>query len=645
MFVANLGVSKKLLFAFAVTVSVVIAMSVAISLATRQQGVLERFNSDSDSAQYELAQARAEIYRASSDVRGYVLAPEAGSKPDLDATFTRFADSMKQARQYAAREPSLAPRYDALEAAANAWRKDAGEALLGAVGTTGGAQAAAEIIKSGTPAARLTAMAQAADEAIKATNEWSAGDTQKQVAGLQRVNLILLVGSAVTVAIAAAMGWILTRSLAAPVVGMTSAMRKLAAGDHAVAVPSLGRKDEIGQMAGAVQTFKDAAIEKTRLEADAESQRRQVEAERAANEAARAEAARQQQAVVDSLAQGLERLSEGDLVYRLNNRFAEDYEKLRADFNAAMTKLQDALSTVAGNTTGIRAGSGEIAKAADNLSQRTEQQAASLEETAAALDQITATVGRTAEGAGRARKLVEAARHQAEQSGEIVRQAVDAMTGIEQSSHQVNQIIGVIDEIAFQTNLLALNAGVEAARAGEAGKGFAVVASEVRALAQRSAEAAKEIKRLIATSSQEVGAGVELVGRTREALEAIVAQVGEISGIVSDIAASAQEQASGLAQVNTAVNQMDQTTQQNAAMVEESTAASRSLAQEAEELARLMRAFKVGGSERAAQSAPAAPAPAASPVRSLRQRATAALRTLGAGGAAAKPSADGWEEF
>jgi methyl-accepting chemotaxis protein len=216
------------------------------------------------------------------------------------------------------------------------------------------------------------------------------------------------------------------------------------------------------------------------------------------------------------------------------------------------------------------------------------------------------------------------------------------MAGIEQSSHQIGQIIGVIDEIAFQTNLLALNAGVEAARAGDAGKGFAVVASEVRALAQRSADAAKEIKTLISTSSQQVEAGVKLVGHTGTALQRIVTQVSEINGIVAEIAASAHEQATALHQVNTAVNQMDQVTQQNAAMVEQATAASHSLSQESEELARLVGRFQVGQDG----SGAAARAPSRKPARIA---TVTALKTTGHGGAtprrAASPTSESWEEF
>ena len=257
-------------------------------------------------------------------------------------------------------------------------------------------------------------------------------------------------------------------------------------------------------------------------------------------------------------------------------------------------KLQQVMVSVAANTQAIRSGTREISVAADDLSRRTEQQAASLEETAAALGEITATVRKTAEGATHARQVVSTAKHDAEKGSDVVRQAMTAMSGIEKSSQRIGQIIGVIDEIAFQADLLALNAGVEAARAGDAGRGFAVVASEVRALAQRSAEAAKEIEAFISASTGQVEQGVDLVAETGKALERIFTQVAEIDTIVSQIATSAQDQAVGLQEVNTAVSQMDQVTQQNAAMVEESTTASHTLSHETEELTRILGRFQVG---------------------------------------------------
>ncbi len=306
--------------------------------------------------------------------------------------------------------------------------------------------------------------------------------------------------------------------------------------------------------------------------------------------------------VASTVGAGLAALAEGDLTHRLPETMPAEYGKLREDFNGAVAQLQEALRLVASNVSGMHAGAGEISRAADDLSRRSEQQAATLEETAAALDEVTATVSRTADGATQANAAVAAARSDAEQSGVVVHEAVTAMTGIEGSAREIAQIIGVIDEIAFQTNLLALNAGVEAARAGDAGKGFAVVASEVRALAQRSAEAAKEIKALITTSSQQVEQGVDLVGRAGEALQRIVGQVTEINGLVGEIAASAREQSTALAEVNTAMNQMDQMTQQNAAMVEQSTAASHTLAQEAAELSSLIARFRIGEEDQAARA-------------------------------------------
>jgi methyl-accepting chemotaxis protein len=265
------------------------------------------------------------------------------------------------------------------------------------------------------------------------------------------------------------------------------------------------------------------------------------------------------------------------LLHTIPTQFTPALEPLRRDFNTVVDRLHASLSGIANNAMTISSGAEEVATASDDLSKRTEQQAANLEETAAALEEITATVRKTAEGTKNARQLVESTRLNAERSGAVVTEAIKAMDGIETSSKQVTQIIGVIDEIAFQTNLLALNAGVEAARAGDAGRGFAVVASEVRALAQRSAEAAKEIKSLIAASTEQVSVGVRLVSQTGRSLSEIAKEVKEIAQVVTEIAASAQEQSTGLEEVNTAVSQMDQITQQNAAMVEESTAASHSL--------------------------------------------------------------------
>lgn len=297
---------------------------------------------------------------------------------------------------------------------------------------------------------------------------------------------------------------------------------------------------------------------------------------------------------VTEIGDALSHLAQGDLEKELQEPFIPELDKLRTDFNEAIDTLRKTMRRVNRNTSAIRSGTDEIRAASDDLSKRTEQQAASLEETAAALNEITNTVRKTAEGSNRARHVVHAAKNEAEQSDEVVRQAVDAMNSIEKSSGQISQIIGVIDEIAFQTNLLALNAGVEAARAGEAGRGFAVVASEVRALAQRSAQAAKEIKTLISTSAEEVERGAERVGEAGKVLRRIVAKVAEINEVIVEITASAQEQSASLEQVNTAVTQMDQATQQNAAMVEQSTAATHALSRETAELAQMIAQFHVG---------------------------------------------------
>jgi methyl-accepting chemotaxis protein len=405
--------------------------------------------------------------------------------------------------------------------------------------------------------------------------------------------IMLAVGIAAVVIGLGASAMVAYGGIIFPLRRVMASMARVSAGDHASPIEGLERQDEIGDVAKAVSVIREAAIERTRLESEATEQRAARERERERADAERRQNEAEQMAVVGTLADSLAKIARGDLSERIDAEFTGRFQQIKTDFNAAITKLEDTIHRVVASAGAITSGSREIATASDDLSRRNEQQAASLEETAAALGEITTTVGKTAEGTKHARAVVAEARDDAEKSGDIVRHAVDAMGRIEKSSKEISQIIGVIDEIAFQTNLLALNAGVEAARAGEAGRGFAVVASEVRALAQRSTDAAKDIKMLITSSNSEVGNGVKLVAETGESLTRIVVKVSEINSIVGDIAARAEDQATGLQQINTAIDQMDQVTQQNAAMAEEATAASRSLLQETRQLSGLLSEFQI----------------------------------------------------
>jgi methyl-accepting chemotaxis protein len=454
--------------------------------------------------------------------------------------------------------------------------------------------------------------------------------------------------NAINVSVAGAVGvflmglFLLVKSkVTQPIVSVASYMTDLTRRPVSESPPFRGRGDEIGLMSSALEYLKSAIESLRAAEVETEAQKAKA-AERLKDKEAGAKwYVENRDFFFKEYATAMQRLSCGDLEVRLEKPFIKDYENLREMFNTAMERLHSAMKGIISTCGAIDNSTHEISSAVENLSRRNESQAATLAETAAAVDQITQTVKKTADSAIEAREVVNVATEDALKGEKIVSGAVAAMDGIKQSSKKIGQIVGLIDEIAFQTNLLALNAGVEAARAGEAGKGFAVVATEVRGLAQRSAEAAKEIKALISESDSKVQDGVGLVTDSGVSLRSIVEKVAKITTVVSDIAASAQAQSNGLREINLAVQDIDRVTQENAAMAEETNAASRSLANDSASLASLTEKFKIG--EVRSGGLLAVRANAGPAVRPLIKQ----VRNIRSGSAVPKeaPADDDWREF
>ncbi len=387
--------------------------------------------------------------------------------------------------------------------------------------------------------------------------------------------------------------FISSRFITIPIVKLRDRMIALAEGETSADIPSVQRRDELGNMARAVSVFRINAVERQRLEQEGEATRLSVEEGRRVQLERDTANASSTDFAVKTLGFALRRLADGDLLHRIETTFRHDLDALRFDYNTSVEKLLAALNCVSENARRIDHSCGEISSAADALASRAERQAASLEETASAIAQLTVTIKDSAGRASDAKTLVAQARSEAIASGDVVRSAIEAMRTIEKSSQEITSIIVVIDEIAFQTNLLALNAGVEASRAGEAGRGFAVVAQEVRELAQRSASAAREIKELISSSATQVAKGVVLVGETGTTLNRIISGVAEIDVHVGAIAASAQEQSSTLHSINELVASIDHETQKNASIAEETAAAGAQLALDVEALTNLLTQFKI----------------------------------------------------
>ena len=436
-------------------------------------------------------------------------------------------------------------------------------------------------------------IASAGEQLRRGLND-EASDVQRRAGRLADVLMASAIGVGVaSLVIGGTLGFFITRSIRRPLARLGDAMARLAEGDLEAEIPGLGQRNELGDMARRVEMFKTAAVEKLRVETEAGVERRRSEAERASASERIAGAAEVRAEAMRVIGQGLHDLASGDLTVRLSAEARDRHGQVVVDFNQSVERLEDTMRALVAAARVIEDGMHEIEHASSELSGSAGQQAADLKATALDLDGITATVIKSTEGLRYAREVAATANRDAAQGATVVAKAVTAMQGISKSSAEVGRIIGVIDEIAFQTNLLALNAGVEAARAGDAGRGFAVVAAEVRALAQRSADAAREIKTLITGSSTQVTSGVALVGETGRTLERILAGVADINRIVAEIAGGAQEQASGLERVNGAINQMDQSTQSYAAMASQTSAATRRLHEASQDLAQQIRQFRL----------------------------------------------------
>ena len=570
-FFDNLTMVRKL----ALCLGIILALSLTTNFViyTKKNQVRETTNINEHT--YKVIMASNKLVEAminqETGLRGYLLTANRDFLAPYDQGALDFDRAMKEARQLTGDNPGQQLRLTDVGALAKRWRDEVARPNI-ALMTVPATQAEARVSAAkGLGKALMDRLRAQAGAVIATENRLLAERQASQEAAFVMISRAIFGGMLISLLLAVAILILLVRQIARPVNAVTDGLTALASGNMAVTSldADADRRDEVGQLAAALGNLRGRLL--------------------AADEAKNAQA----RLIVDSVGAALSRLAEGDLLSRLDSDLDGPFAAIKRDFNRAADALQDAMAQVSASTGGIIDGTSDIRQASDDLSQRTEQQAASLEETAAAMAEITTTVRKTAEQAGLARQMVGQAKDEVQHSGRIMEDAVAAMNGIERASTEISDIISVIDGIAFQTNLLALNAGVEAARAGDAGKGFAVVASEVRALAQRSADAAKDVKARISVSAEQVDAGVGLVNETGQALARIVTRITEINHLVNDIAVSAENQSSGLQQVNIAVGQMDMVTQQNAAMVEQATAAVRSLAGEADELSRQMARFSI----------------------------------------------------
>jgi methyl-accepting chemotaxis protein len=610
----SLNIQRKLGLSFVLVIaSAAVMMAVFLVNILMIREAMEH-NDLSQKIHAEALSLESALLRQNSQMRGYLVTGDDSylksyfeARDDFDRTSatleSQMVDPQKVALIRGARDDTLA------------WRHDWGDRLIELVKSGGRERAEAEVRAAGK-AVLITKPVLALRSVRDAEDRLISDNAASQSNAITIALVTLVLGGIAMIALALTLSRKLGQGIAHPVVALTGVMSQLASGHHDVHVPDADRDDELGNMARAVGVFRDAA-------------RAKVVAERNI------------QTAVEAIGVSLHHLSSADLSHRLD-ALPPEFAAIGVDFNAAMEKLAAAMVVVRDGVGSISATSGEIREAVTELSQRSEQQAQGLANSSRSIEEITGLMREGSAQVDRANSAMTQARGEAETGGDVVRRAIEAMHGIDQASREIAEITTLIDGIAFQTNLLALNAGVEAARAGEAGKGFAVVASEVRALAQRATAAAQDIKVRIGSAATHVGQGVSLVNETGHSLERIIERVGHVSGAIEMIASSVARQSQAMEAVNRLIVEMDKATQQNAAMVEETTAATNLMADEAHKLGNAVAAFTVGGpgGSRPAprrQSRQPQPKPAPRPVSAAR----AAIKSTGS----AAPATDDWSEF
>ncbi len=610
---SSLPIPKKIGLSFALVIMTVFVMIGVLWWAfARIQATTSESSHAQDIYGYTL-EMEGGVQRENSQMRGFLITSD-------EAYLKQYFESRATEMQSASKLDALLENDPKARAAVarshehmQEWRHTIGDPLIKRSRTD--REGAQQWLRDNSERVRVTTVLQALRDVRAQTVAELKNVRAARKAALLTGQWSLAIGAVVMIGVAAAMAMLLSRALGRPIVRLTGIMEALSRGRNDIAVPDAERGDELGSMSRAVVVFRDAAVAKARADAE-------------------------QNEVVERIGGALGQLADSDLTARLSG-FPASYAAIERDFNTAVSRLSGSLGAVRVNAAGISSGAVEMNEAADDLARRAEQQAASIEETSAAMNEIAQSVTAAATKAQSAEGIVRKASSDVANSEAIVRRTVSAIGDIERSSNEIAEIIAVIDGLSFQTNLLALNAGVEAARAGDAGKGFAVVASEVRALAERSAEAARDISARITTTVERVRSGVELANKTDESLRLIATGMQDISGLVESIAGGASEQATSIQQVNLAINDMDGVTQANAAMVEEVTAAVRALSAEARALEEQVNRFRVDetvtarAAPAAAMRRPIAAAPA--PVR----RAPSPIQ----GNLAVKQDEDDWSSF